>query len=122
MLSDTHPVATQGPVWYVGGRTAVTGEPVSWIVIEPGWKVVGRDGEELGRVDEVIGDSNADIFNGLAVSPECCGVALRAGGARRRDRRGTGGARLRRRQFKDLDEQPATPASAEIRADTTDLQ
>jgi hypothetical protein len=20
-LSDTHPVATQGPVWYVGGRT-----------------------------------------------------------------------------------------------------
>jgi hypothetical protein len=21
-LSDTHPVATQGPVWYVGGRPA----------------------------------------------------------------------------------------------------
>jgi uncharacterized protein YrrD len=43
-------------------------DPVSWKVVEPGWRVVGRDAEELGRVDEVLGDANADIFNGLAVS------------------------------------------------------
>ena len=43
-------------------------DPVSWLVIEPGWTVVGRDGEEVGKVEEVIGDSGEDIFNGLSVS------------------------------------------------------
>jgi hypothetical protein len=44
------------------------GDPVSWFLIEPGWKVVDAQGGEIGRVEEVVGDSNADIFNGLAVS------------------------------------------------------
>jgi hypothetical protein len=43
-------------------------DPVSWLVVEPGWKVVGADGEEVGRVEEVVGDTGEDIFNGLAVS------------------------------------------------------
>ncbi len=43
-------------------------DPVSWLVIERGWKVVGSDGEEIGHVDEVVGDSGADIFNGLSIS------------------------------------------------------
>jgi Uncharacterized protein conserved in bacteria (DUF2171) len=43
-------------------------DPVSWLVIEPGWKVVGPDGDEIGKVEEVVGDSEEDIFNGLAVS------------------------------------------------------
>ena len=43
-------------------------DPVSWLVVEPGWKVVDSDGNQLGRVDEVIGDTGQDIFNGLAVS------------------------------------------------------
>jgi uncharacterized protein YrrD len=42
--------------------------PVSWLVIEPGWSVVAADGEEIGKVDEVVGDASTDIFNGLAVS------------------------------------------------------
>ena len=42
-------------------------EPVSWFVIERGWRVLGPDGKELGTVDEVLGDSDADIFNGLQV-------------------------------------------------------
>src|SRR5438067_657482 len=46
----------------------VSADPVSWLVVEPGWKVVDRDGDALGRVDEVIGDTGQDIFNGLAVS------------------------------------------------------
>jgi hypothetical protein len=42
--------------------------PVSWFVIERGWKVVGADGKEIGRVEEVVGDSGEDIFNGLTVT------------------------------------------------------
>jgi len=43
-------------------------DPVSWLVIEAGWKVLAADGSEVGEVDEVVGDSNADIFDGLAIS------------------------------------------------------
>lgn len=43
-------------------------DPVSWFLIEPGWKVVDAGGDDVGYVDEVVGDSNADIFNGLAIS------------------------------------------------------
>jgi uncharacterized protein YrrD len=43
-------------------------DPVSWFVVERGWPVVGADGEELGAVEEVIGDADSDIFNGLSVS------------------------------------------------------
>ena len=42
-------------------------EPVSWFLIEKHWRVVGSDGEEIGTVEEVVGDSNADIFSGLTV-------------------------------------------------------
>jgi len=42
-------------------------DPVSWMVIEQGWVVVDTDGHDLGRVDEVLGDESADIFNGLQV-------------------------------------------------------
>jgi hypothetical protein len=43
------------------------GDPVSWMVVEPGWQVVSSDGERLGRVEEVVGDVDADIFTGLKV-------------------------------------------------------
>ena len=43
-------------------------DPVSWLLIEPGWRVVDASGEELGRVEAVTGDSGADIFDGLSVS------------------------------------------------------
>jgi len=42
-------------------------DPVSWMLIEPGWPVVDAEGEDVGRVDEVLGDQGADIFNGLQV-------------------------------------------------------
>jgi uncharacterized protein YrrD len=43
-------------------------DPVSWLVIEPGWSVESADGKDVGKVVEVVGDSGSDIFNGLAIS------------------------------------------------------
>ncbi len=43
-------------------------DPVSWLMIERGWKVVGADGNEVGEVEETVGDSGADIFNGLTIA------------------------------------------------------
>jgi rRNA processing protein Gar1 len=43
------------------------GDPVSWLMIEPGWTVVDAQGKKLGKVDEVLGDEQVDIFHGLLV-------------------------------------------------------
>ena len=48
-------------------------DPVSWFVIEPGWRVVDANGDDAGHVDEVVGDSSDDIFNGLAVATSMLG-------------------------------------------------
>ena len=41
---------------------------VSWKSIEKGARVDASDGQELGKVVEIAGDSEADIFSGLVVS------------------------------------------------------
>jgi hypothetical protein len=41
---------------------------VSWKVIEDGWAVHARDGEQVGVVYLVVGDAEADIFDGLAIT------------------------------------------------------
>jgi hypothetical protein len=43
-------------------------EPVSWLLIEKGWEVEAADGQEVGTVAEVLGDSSLDIFDGLSVT------------------------------------------------------
>ena len=43
-------------------------EPVSWLLIEPGWTVCASDGAEVGHVAEVAGDSGMDVFHGIGVS------------------------------------------------------
>ena len=97
-------------------------DPVSWKVIEQGWRVVSADGEHVGTVHEVLGDSTADIFNGLSVSPGIFRssryvpseqVAEIVGGEVR--------LALDATQFEHLDEAAPVPPSAEVRADTTDL-
>src|SRR5205085_7238588 len=67
------------PLRHEAGRHARTGladgrphrlvasDPVSWLMIERGWRVVDEKGIELGRVDEVEGDPERDIFSGLTV-------------------------------------------------------
>jgi hypothetical protein len=48
-------------------------DPVSWFLIEPGWTVVDSSGKEVGSVDEIVGDSSDDIFNGLSISTSVLG-------------------------------------------------
>ena len=43
-------------------------DPVSWLMIEPGWKVKADNGKDVGKVVDVVGDSENDIFNGLSIS------------------------------------------------------
>jgi hypothetical protein len=46
----------------------VVPDPVSWFVIERGWEVAGGDGSKVGTVEEVLGDPERDIFDGLSVA------------------------------------------------------
>ncbi len=43
-------------------------DPVAWNVIERGWKVFDAAGDEIGYVDEITGDENVDIFDGITIS------------------------------------------------------
>lgn len=97
-------------------------DPVSWLLIEHGWNVVGRGGEELGSVSEVVGDSGKDIFNGLSVSA----------GLLRRPRyvpseqvvrivEGRVELGMDQAAFDRLDEYDEPSKSEEVRADTTDI-
>jgi hypothetical protein len=49
-------------------------DPVAWIVIEQGWEVVDAEGEHVGRVKEVVGDLEDDIFSGLNVAKHALGT------------------------------------------------
>ena len=42
-------------------------DPVSWLQIAQGWNVVTSDGVIVGRVAQIEGDKQDDIFDGLAV-------------------------------------------------------
>ena len=42
-------------------------DPVSWMMIEPGWTVADAEGDDVGSIAEVLGDSEVDIFSGLIV-------------------------------------------------------
>jgi hypothetical protein len=51
----------------------MSSEPVSWLMIESGWTVGTSDAVEVGHVAEVDGDSNMDVFHGIAVSTRMLG-------------------------------------------------
>lgn len=96
--------------------------PVSWKVIESGWKVVGSDGEEVGSVHEVLGDSTADIFNGLNVSPGLLKRSVYVPAERVGSIvDGRVELDLDSAAFDELEGAGEVPPSAQIRADTTDL-
>ena len=50
-------------------------DPVAWKLIEPGWRVRDAGGNEVGKVAEVQGDIEADIFGGITVKRGLLGKA-----------------------------------------------
>ena len=42
-------------------------DPVSWLMIEPGWTIYDGRGKKVGKVKEVLSDEQADIFHGLLI-------------------------------------------------------
>jgi hypothetical protein len=48
-------------------------DPVAWTVVERGWPVYDADGHEVGKVHEIAGDENADIFDGLSIKESALG-------------------------------------------------
>jgi hypothetical protein len=73
-------------------------------------------------VHEVVGDTDKDIFNGLAVSPGFLRAARYVPAERVRTIvEGRIELDLDRDEFNRLDEHGDVPPSAEIRPDTTDL-
>lgn len=92
-----------------------SGDPVSWFVIEAGWKVVDTDGEEVGSVDEVVGDSGDDIFNGLSVSTGLLSRPVYVPSEQvGQITQGRVQLRLTRDQVRHLQEYEEPPTSAEI--------
>ena len=112
-------------------------DPVSWLLIEPGWRVVGPDGEEIGRVEEVIGDSTHDIWDGLAIatgmlaspryvpSEQVAEITEERGPARARRRPSSsastsgGSRRRRRRSSRGGQPSPSAPRACSRRASAT---
>jgi hypothetical protein len=43
-------------------------DPVSWFLIEPGWTVLDRERGDAGKVEQVLGDPELDIFSGLVIT------------------------------------------------------
>lgn len=43
-------------------------DPVAWLLIAPGWEVVDSDGELVGTIAGLVGDTERDIFDGLSIS------------------------------------------------------
>jgi sporulation protein YlmC with PRC-barrel domain len=48
---------------------------VSWMAIEADAPVFSSEGEAVGTVESVVGDPDADVFTGLAVSIDVLGPA-----------------------------------------------
>jgi len=43
------------------------GNPASYLVLAPGTPVLSYDGQELGAVEHVLADADADVFDGVIV-------------------------------------------------------
>jgi hypothetical protein len=94
-------------------------DPVSWLVIQPGWKVLASDGSEVGAVDEVAGDSSIDIFDGLAIATSAFGKPRYVPAEQVGEiTEGTVRLKLTSQQVEQLEEYLEPATSAEIEADS----
>lgn len=48
-------------------------DPVAWNYVEPGTRVLGPDGDQIGSVEAMLGTEVEGIFHGVAVKPESGG-------------------------------------------------
>jgi len=46
------------------------GNPISYMVLQPGTDVVSSDGRRVGKVEHVLADEDVDIFDGVVVDLE----------------------------------------------------
>jgi hypothetical protein len=99
-------------------KDSAVAEPVSWLMIETGWTVLASDGSDIGAVDEVIGDSSVDIFDGLAIATSAFGKPRYVPAEQVGEiTEGTVRLKLTPQQVEQLDEYLEPPTSAEIEAD-----
>lgn len=49
-------------------------DPVAWNYVRPGTRVVGRDGETIGKVAAMLGTEGEGIFHGVALQPAIGGA------------------------------------------------
>jgi hypothetical protein len=93
-------------------------DPVSWLMIETGWTVLAADGSDVGKVDEVVGDSSDDIFNGLAIATSALGKPRYVPAEQVGEiTEGTVRLKLTSEQVDGLEEYLEPATSAEIEAD-----
>ncbi len=110
-------------------------DPVSWLMIRPGWDVFAVDGTKFGEIDLVAGDDTADIFDGLAVATSALGEPRYVAAERvARIEDGAVHLSLTSEQLRELDAylEPATSATIEpdskggigetLRADVRELE
>src|SRR5207237_4642092 len=117
-LAPRAPAAGAPPRGPLVRQTGEVADPVSWLLIEPGWKVLAADGSEVGKVDEVTGDSNADIFDGLAIATSALGKPRYVPSEQVAEIvEGTVRLKLSPEQVEALDEYLEPATSAEIEAD-----
>ena len=43
-------------------------QPISWMTLSKGTRVIASDGEEIGKVETVVADLEKDIFSGIAIA------------------------------------------------------
>ena len=93
---------------------------VSWLMIRAGWKVLTAEDEEIGEIDEIVGDDSEDIFDGLAIATSAIGKPRYVSAEHVADI--TGGSvrlALTKTQVEQLDEYLEPATSAEIEPDSS---
>lgn len=95
------------------------GDPTSYLELPEGVPVYTADGEKVGRVEHVLADADADIFDGLVIDSRLGAGGHRFADASLVDRLHTGGAvlRLDAAAAERLPEPSENPATVEVDPD-----
>jgi sporulation protein YlmC with PRC-barrel domain len=57
-------------------HATMTDRQIAWTALDKGTTVLASDGEELGKVSEVVADAQKDIFSGIVITPGLLGSNL----------------------------------------------